>query len=94
MSFQGIIINCFAGQVRDQMTGSSSGQITRKGIPDSVQDLLVVPHGHILALPRKKWRHFTMELEEDDRKSWKHLGQELQIDKDDLREFQVSLQFQ
>ena len=75
------------------MTSGSSGKITRQGIPDNVQDLLVVPQGHVLALSRKIWHQFTIELEEDDRRSWKRLGQALQIAEDDLREFQVSVQF-
>ena len=76
-----------------EMTDSSSGKITRQGIMDEVQNLLVVPQGHILALPHKKWRLCAMEMEEDGQRSLKRFGRELQMDDDDVFKFLVSLKF-
>ena len=73
------------------MTDSSSGEISLQGIVDEVQDLLVVPQDHILALPREKLHHFAMELEEEDKKSWKRLAQELDMDHEKIYKFLVSL---
>ena len=73
------------------MTDSSSGEISLQGIVDEVQDLLVVPQDHILALPREKWHHFAMELEEEDKKSWKRIAQEHDMDHGKIYKFLVSL---
>ena len=70
------------------MTDSSSGKITRQGITDEVQKLMVVPQGHVLTLPRGKLHHLAMVLEEGGQ-TWKELGRQLQISDEKLYKFQV-----
>ena len=73
------------------MTESSSGTITRRGITDEVQKLLVVPKDHVLALSRKKWRLLALRLMKDSQGAWQQLGNELQISDEDLCQLEVCL---
>ena len=75
------------------MRDGQDDTLTKQAITDKVQDLLVVPDDHVLALQRARLRSLARELERDStgrRPLWKDVGRELGLDDDELYNVEVS----